>query len=138
MIQLDIIKIYLRDIMDKDLLLKYKKIYLDKNLQIVFGITLMAVMGVASITPAFPKILEELNITTQAIGMLIAVFTLPGIILTPILGIFADQYGRKKIENIIDFQFYIMFGKWAVYSLTVTYRHFIGIILGEFSLSYQI
>ncbi|MBA3061618.1 MAG: MFS transporter, partial [Atribacteria sp.] len=32
-----------------------RKIYLDTNLQIIFGITLAYIMGVASITPAFPK-----------------------------------------------------------------------------------
>jgi ACDE family multidrug resistance protein len=74
-----------------------KRIYLDRNLLIVFGITLMAVMGVATLTPAFPKILVELKLSTQAIGMLITSFTLPGVILTPVLGILADRYGRKKI-----------------------------------------
>jgi len=55
------------------------------------------VLGVASITPAFPKIEKELNISAQQIGLLITVFTLPGIILTPILGVLADRFGRKTI-----------------------------------------
>ena len=74
-----------------------KKLYLNKNLQIVFGITLMAVLGVASITPAFPKIEKELNISEQQAGLLITIFTLPGVILTPILGILADRFGRKIV-----------------------------------------
>ncbi len=57
----------------------------------------MAVLGVASITPAFPKIEKELNISEQEVGFLITVFTLPGVILTPILGVLADRFGRKKI-----------------------------------------
>jgi len=32
-----------------------KKIYLDTNLQIIFGITLTYIMGVSSITPPFLK-----------------------------------------------------------------------------------
>jgi len=74
-----------------------QKLYLDKNLQIIFSITLMAVLGVASITPAFPKMERDLNISTQEIGFLITVFTLPGVILTPVLGVLADRFGRKKI-----------------------------------------
>lgn len=74
-----------------------KKLYLDSNLHIIFGVTLMAVMGVASVTPAFPTIIRELRVSSLSIGLLIAVFTLPGVILTPILGIFADRYGRKRI-----------------------------------------
>jgi len=74
-----------------------KKLYLNKKLQIIFSITLMAVLGVASITPAFPKIERELNITAQQAGYLITVFTLPGVFLTPVLGIVADRLGRKVI-----------------------------------------
>jgi ACDE family multidrug resistance protein len=74
-----------------------KEIYLDTNLQIVFGVTLMAVLGVSSITPAFPKIVQELGISSQAIGLLITVFTFPGVVLAPVLGVFADRWGRKKI-----------------------------------------
>ena len=57
----------------------------------------MAVLGVSSITPAFPRIIDELGITPQAVGSLITVFTLPGVLLTPVLGILADQFGRKRI-----------------------------------------
>ena len=57
----------------------------------------MAVLGVASITPAFPKIEKELNISEQEVGLLITVFTLPGVILTPVLGVLADRLGRKKV-----------------------------------------
>jgi ACDE family multidrug resistance protein len=74
-----------------------KRIHLDPNLQIVFGVTLMAVLGVSSITPAFPKIVQELGISSQAIGLLITVFTFPGVVLAPVLGVFADRWGRKKI-----------------------------------------
>jgi MFS family permease len=60
-------------------------------------VTLSAVMGVSSITPAFPQMAKELNISKEQIGWLITAFTIPGIFLTPVLGILADQFGRKKI-----------------------------------------
>lgn len=72
-------------------------IHRDTNLQIVFAVTLMAVLGVSSITPAFPKIVRELDISPQAVGSLIMVFTFPGVLLTPVLGVLADQFGRKKV-----------------------------------------
>ena len=74
-----------------------KSLWKDTNLLIVFGVTLMAVMGVASISPAFPKIQHELGITPNQVGLLITFFTLPGALLTPVVGIMADRYGRKKI-----------------------------------------
>ncbi len=76
---------------------EHRPVYRDTNLQIVFGVTLMAVLGVSSITPAFPKIVEELGISLQSVGYLITAFTLPGVLLTGFLGILADQFGRKRV-----------------------------------------
>lgn len=69
----------------------------NKNIYIIFGLTLMAVMGVASITPAFPSIADHFGIDYKKVGLLIVVFTIPGLVLTPVLGILADRYGRKTI-----------------------------------------
>lgn len=57
----------------------------------------MAVLGTSSVTPAFPTIVRELGVSSGQVGLLITVFTLPGIVLTPVLGILSDRYGRKKI-----------------------------------------
>jgi MFS family permease len=75
----------------------YFPVLRNKNLYIIFGTTLLAVMGVASITPAFPSIAEHFEINYKKIGLLITAFTLPGIFLTPVLGILADRFGRKTI-----------------------------------------
>ncbi|MCD6092271.1 MAG: MFS transporter [Bacteroidales bacterium] len=77
--------------MKKDSLLKNRKLY------VIFSITLIAVMGVASITPAMPQMAIALNLSETRIGLLISAFTLPGIFLTPLAGIYADRRGRKKI-----------------------------------------
>lgn len=72
-------------------------VYLDKNLLIIFCITLMGILGVSSVTPTFPKLAQELNVPPQDVGLLVTVFTFPAIVLTPILGVLADRVGRKKI-----------------------------------------
>lgn len=54
-------------------------------------------MGVSSIAPALPSISRSLDVSSGQIGLLITFYTLPGIVLTPILGILADRYGRKII-----------------------------------------
>jgi ACDE family multidrug resistance protein len=73
------------------------RLYRQRNLQIIFAVTLMAVLGVSSITPAFPQIVRELGISSAQVGLLITFFTLPGIILAPFLGVLADRIGRKRI-----------------------------------------
>ena len=72
-------------------------LYRDRNLQIVFGVLLTAVMGVSSITPAFPGIMRDLQVTSGQVGLLITFFSLPGVFLPPFLGILADRLGRKRI-----------------------------------------
>ncbi|MGB3635411.1 MAG: MFS transporter [Rubrobacteraceae bacterium] len=74
-----------------------RKVYKDHNLHVLFVITLMAVLGVTSVTPAFPKVIQEFGIGSGQVGLLITFFTLPGIVLTPVLGIMSDRYGRKSI-----------------------------------------
>ena len=74
-----------------------KKLLKEFDLYIIFSITLFAVMGVASITPAFPSIIKHYGLIAKQVGYLITVFTLPGIIITPVLGMLADRYGRKTI-----------------------------------------
>jgi len=106
------------------------KLYLDTNLQIIFGVTLMAVLGVASITPAFPRIIHELGVSSLGIGLLISVFTLPGVILTPVLGVFADRYGRKRILVPSIFLFGIAGGACALardFNLLLILRFFQGV-----------
>jgi MFS family permease len=73
------------------------KLYLDKNLQIMFGVTLMVILGVSSIMPALPELMRELRVPARSIGLVITLFTLPGIFLAPIVGILADRAGRKRI-----------------------------------------
>lgn len=72
-------------------------LYRQKNLQIIFAVTLMAVLGVSSVTPAFPKIIDELGVSKAQVGLLITFFTLPGIVMAPFLGVLADRLGRRRI-----------------------------------------
>jgi len=73
------------------------KVYKDRNLRVVFGVTLMSILAITSLSPAFPRIVEELNISKTDVGMLITAYTLPGIVLSLLLGVFADRFGRKRI-----------------------------------------
>lgn len=57
----------------------------------------MAILGLTSVNPAFPMIARDLNITPEKTGLLLAFFTLPGILLTPVFGLLADKFGRKKV-----------------------------------------
>lgn len=69
----------------------------DPGLRVVFAVTLMAVLGVSSVTPAFPRIVRAFDLSAETVGLLITVYTLPGIFLRPLLGAMADRVGRRAI-----------------------------------------
>ncbi|MFO7718152.1 MAG: MFS transporter [Desulfohalobium sp.] len=69
----------------------------NQNLQILFAVTLMVVMGVSSIIPVLPTLIKVFGVTPENIGLVLTSFTLPGVLFTPIFGILADRLGRKKI-----------------------------------------
>jgi MFS family permease len=74
-----------------------KRLFQDRRLYVIFSITLIGVMGVASLTPALPKISQALDLSKAEIALLISAFTFPGIFLTPVAGVIADRWGRKTV-----------------------------------------
>jgi MFS family permease len=74
-----------------------RKLYLDANLQIMFGVTLMVILGVSSVMPVLPELAIELGVPARSIGLVVTVFALPGVVLAPVAGILADRVGRKKV-----------------------------------------
>ena len=63
----------------------------------VCAVSLIAVLGVSSIVPAFSGLAGALGIGGAEVGLLITAFTLPGVILSPFLGLLADRVGRKRV-----------------------------------------
>lgn len=107
-----------------------QKLFNDINFVTIASVTLIAVLGVSSVTPAFPKIEKALGITAQQVGLLITVFTLPGVILTPIFGVLADRFGRKRILVPSLFLFAIagtMCAFMQDFELLLTFRFLQGI-----------
>ncbi len=54
-------------------------------------------MGVSSITPVLPLIADTFDISVGRAALLITAYTIPGVLLTPVLGVLADRIGRKLV-----------------------------------------
>lgn len=76
---------------------KAPRLPIERRILLVFGITLMVVMGVSSIMPILPALARTFDMSMSAVGIVFMAFTLPGIILTPLGGVLADRIGRKKV-----------------------------------------
>ena len=72
-------------------------VYKDHNLHVIWFVTLMAVLGSSSVAPAFPEVREQFGVSAGQVGLLITVFTLPGVFLTPVAGVLSDRYGRRTV-----------------------------------------
>lgn len=74
---------------------KSQNIAKDKNIYIIVGVTLTAIMGGLTIAPIQPTLAEEFNVPSAALVM--TAFMIPVGIATPILGVLADRIGIKKV-----------------------------------------
>lgn len=72
-------------------------VYKDHNLHVIWFVTLMAVLGSSSIAPAFPEVRQQFGVSAGQVGLLITVFTLPGVLLTSVAGALSDRFGRRTI-----------------------------------------
>jgi MFS family permease len=68
-----------------------------QNTFIIISITFTALLGFPVISPALPAIRDGLNISTENIGWVMAAYSAPGIIFIPLVGLFADSLGKRKI-----------------------------------------
>jgi len=66
-----------------------------RSLYLVFSSSLLMMMGVNLVQPVLPAMIEPLGISEAEVGLVIAVYTAPAVVLTPLLGIAADLYGRR-------------------------------------------
>jgi len=66
------------------------------RLQVILASSLIGVMGVSLLSPVLPALRSTFGVTDAQVGFVITVYTLPGIFVTPFVGLVADRLGRKR------------------------------------------
>ena len=66
-------------------------------LLLVLSTALIAVMGVSVILPVLPGMARIFALSPAEVGLLIACFTMPSALVTPVAGVLADRFGRKAV-----------------------------------------
>lgn len=66
------------------------------RLHVILASSLIGVMGVSLLSPVLPVLRATFGVTDSQVGLIVTVYTLPGILLTPFVGLAADRLGRRK------------------------------------------
>ena len=66
------------------------------NFRVVLASSMIGIMGVSLLTPVLPRLKTVFGVGDPAVGLLVPAFTLPGVVLTPLAGIAADRFGRRR------------------------------------------
>lgn len=67
-----------------------------RTLYFVLASSLIGVMGVSLISPVLPDLRPVFGVSDARIGLVITAYTLPGIVVTPFIGLVADRIGRRN------------------------------------------
>ncbi|MDS0477278.1 MFS transporter [Natrinema sp. 1APR25-10V2] len=67
------------------------------DLQTVLACSLIGVMGVPLISPILPDLRAVFEISDAQVGLIITAYTLPGVFLTPLVGLLSDRLGRRTV-----------------------------------------
>lgn len=69
----------------------------DRNFQLLLLSNVPPVIGTALLSPVLDSLVGPFGTTQTDVGLLISVFTAPGILIVPVAGALADRYGRKPV-----------------------------------------
>ncbi|MFC7080791.1 MFS transporter [Halorussus caseinilyticus] len=67
------------------------------TVRVVFAATALAPLGVPLVSPALPVVRDAFGLTDAAASLLVSVYFLTGIVLSPFIGLLADRVGRKRV-----------------------------------------
>ncbi len=73
--------------------------------QSVLACSLIGVMGVPLISPLLPDLRAVFGISDAQAGLVITAYTLPGVFLTPFIGLLSDRLGRRTVVLPLLFLF---------------------------------
>ncbi|MGM0590623.1 MAG: MFS transporter [Halobacteriota archaeon] len=74
-------------------------------LYVILLSSLIGVMGVSLISPTLPDLRAVFGVSDAQVGLVITAYTLPGIFITPFVGLVADRVGRRRVIVPLLFTF---------------------------------
>jgi len=69
----------------------------DRNFQIILLTYMLGIVGVPIFSPLLESLTVSYGISEVQVGLLMTIYTAPGIVLIPVFGYLSDRYGRKPM-----------------------------------------
>ncbi len=69
----------------------------DRGFQVVLLASVASPLGASVVSPILDSLTGPLGVSEAQVGLLMAVFTAPGVVLVPVVGVVSDRYGRKPV-----------------------------------------
>lgn len=80
----------------------------NRTVQVVLASTLLAPLGVPLVAPGLPVIRDAFALTDAQASLLVSIYFVIGIVVSPFVGVLADRFGRKRILVPALFVFSLM------------------------------
>lgn len=90
----------------------------DTNFQLLLLANLVAPLGTALISPLLDSLQDPYGASNVTIGLMMTVYTAPAIVIIPLVGVIADNYGRKPL---IVLGLFLFSGAGVGMTLTINY-----------------
>lgn len=65
--------------------------------QLICAISMTAMMSGSVVSPVLPVIQQTFAVPTASIGLVMTIFSLPGLLFAPVIALAADRYGRRAV-----------------------------------------
>jgi MFS family permease len=72
----------------------------DRSFQILLAASVTSPLGSSVVSPLLDTLTGPFGVSEAEIGLLIAVFTAPAIVMIPLVGMLSDRYGRKPVLTV--------------------------------------
>ena len=75
----------------------YRGLLTDVRLLTIVAVSFMGMFGANLASPTLPRIAGSLGVPEAEVGLVMSAYFLPAVVMVPVVGVFADIYGRRRL-----------------------------------------